>query len=115
MIVMKRFKIRSYDMGLYFLDREFQGLLAAGTHWMFDPLHKVRVEIVSQRDPWLVHDKLDAPAVSVNRVNSSRCSCAMPSGRAFRGAPTSTARSTAARLSISWVGMWPPMNPERRR
>ena len=59
MIVMKRFKIRSYEMGLYFRDREFQGLLGTGTHWMFDPLHKVRVEIVSQRDPWLVHDKLD--------------------------------------------------------
>jgi len=59
MIVMRRFKIRSYEMGLYFRDREFQGLLGTGTHWMFDPLHKVRVEIVSQRDPWLVHDKLD--------------------------------------------------------
>ena len=59
MIMMKRFKIRSYEMGLYFRDREFKGLLGTGTHWMFDPLHKVRVEIVSQRDPWLVHDKLD--------------------------------------------------------
>jgi regulator of protease activity HflC (stomatin/prohibitin superfamily) len=59
MIVMKRFKIRSYEMGLYFRDREFQGLLGTGTQWMFDPLHRVRVEIVSQRDPWLVHDKLD--------------------------------------------------------
>ena len=59
MIIMKRFKIRSYEMGLYFRDREFQGLLGTGTHWMFDPLCKVRVEIVSQRDPWLVHDKLD--------------------------------------------------------
>ena len=59
MILMKRFKIRSYEMGLYFRDREFKGLLDAGTHWMLDPLHKVRVEIVSQRDPWQVHDKLD--------------------------------------------------------
>ena len=46
-------------MGLYFRDGEFQGLLGAGRHWFFDPLGKVRVEVVSQRDPWLVHEKLD--------------------------------------------------------
>jgi regulator of protease activity HflC (stomatin/prohibitin superfamily) len=46
-------------MGLHFHNGEFQGLLAAGRHWFFDPLNKVRVEIVSQRDPWLVHEKLD--------------------------------------------------------
>jgi regulator of protease activity HflC (stomatin/prohibitin superfamily) len=33
--------------------------LAAGRHWFVDPLGKVRVEVVSQRDPWLVHEKLD--------------------------------------------------------
>jgi hypothetical protein len=41
-------------MGLYFRDGEFRGLLDAGTHWLFDPLGKVRVDVVSQRDPWLV-------------------------------------------------------------
>ena len=55
----KRIKIRSYEMGLYFHDREFKGLLAEGRHVFFDPLCKVRVEVVSQRDPWLVHEKLD--------------------------------------------------------
>jgi regulator of protease activity HflC (stomatin/prohibitin superfamily) len=35
------------------------GLLSEGRHWFFDPLGKVRVDIVSQRDPWLVHEKLD--------------------------------------------------------
>src|SRR5215475_7285546 len=59
MIVFKRFKVRSYEMGLLFRDGEFQGLLATGTHWFFDPLGKVRVDVVSQRDPWLVHEKLD--------------------------------------------------------
>lgn len=59
MLLFKRYKIRSYEMGLLFRDREFRGLLAAGTHWFFDPLHNVRVEVVSQREPWLVHDKLD--------------------------------------------------------
>ena len=55
----KRFKIRSYEMGLLFRDGEFGGLLTEGTHWFFDPLGKVRVDTVSQRDPWLVHEKLD--------------------------------------------------------
>lgn len=59
MFFFKQFKIRSYEMGLLFRDQEFQGLLAAGTHRFFDPLGKVRVDVVSQRDPWLVHEKLD--------------------------------------------------------
>ena len=55
----KKVKIRSYEMGLYFLDGEFKGLLGEGRYWFFDPLGKVGVNIVSQRDPWLVHEKLD--------------------------------------------------------
>src|SRR5215469_14174179 len=55
----KTVKIASYEMGLYFRAGEFKGLLAPGRHWMFDPLFKARVKVVSQRDPWLVHDKLD--------------------------------------------------------
>ena len=30
-----------------------------GRHWFFDPLGRVRVEVVSARAPWLFHDKLD--------------------------------------------------------
>ena len=59
MPLLKRYKIRSYEIGLLFRDGEFQGLLAAGIHWYFDPLGKVRVDVVSQRDPWLVHEQLD--------------------------------------------------------
>jgi regulator of protease activity HflC (stomatin/prohibitin superfamily) len=59
MILFKRYKIRTYEMGLLFRDGEFQGLLTAGTHGFFDPFGKVRVDVVSQREPWLVHEKLD--------------------------------------------------------
>ncbi len=59
MMLFKRIKIRSYEIGLYFRDGEFEGLLGEGRHWLFDPLMKVRVDVVSQREPWLVHDKLD--------------------------------------------------------
>jgi regulator of protease activity HflC (stomatin/prohibitin superfamily) len=57
--MMKTIKIRSYEVGLHFCDGEFKGLLGAGRHWFFDPLGKVKVEVVSQRDPWLLHEKLD--------------------------------------------------------
>ena len=59
MILFKRYKIRTYEMGLLFRDGEFRGLVTAGTHWYFDPLDKLKVYVVSQRDPWLVHEKLD--------------------------------------------------------
>jgi regulator of protease activity HflC (stomatin/prohibitin superfamily) len=58
-MILKHIKIRSFEIGLRFRDREFEGLIAPGSHWLFDPLGKLRVEIVSQRDPWLVHPQLD--------------------------------------------------------
>jgi regulator of protease activity HflC (stomatin/prohibitin superfamily) len=59
MFVFKHVKIRNYEIGLRFRDREFQGLMLWGSHWIFDPLMKTRVEIVSRREPWLVHEQLD--------------------------------------------------------
>lgn len=59
MILFKRYKIHTYEMGLLFREGEFRELLTAGVHWFFDPLGKVKVDVVSQRDPWLVHEKLD--------------------------------------------------------
>lgn len=52
-------KIRSYEKGLYFRDKEFKGVLGRGRHWFADPLNKVKVDVVSQRDPWLTHKDLD--------------------------------------------------------
>jgi hypothetical protein len=43
----KRIKIRSYEVGLKFREGEFKSLLGAGTHWLFDPLGKIRVRVVS--------------------------------------------------------------------
>jgi regulator of protease activity HflC (stomatin/prohibitin superfamily) len=59
MFLFKRIKIRTHEMGLHFRDGEFKGLLRPGKHWIFDPLGKARVEVVSQRAPWLVHEQLD--------------------------------------------------------
>ncbi len=57
--MIKRIKIRTHEVGLLFRDGEFRGLLGAGTRWFLDPLGKIRVNVVDQRDPWLLHDKLD--------------------------------------------------------
>ena len=35
-------KICSFEVGLYFRDGEFKGLLGNGRHWFFDPLDKVK-------------------------------------------------------------------------
>lgn len=59
MFPIKTIRIRSYEMGLRFHDGEFRGLLAEGTHHLFDPLCKLHVDVVSRRDPWLQHEKLD--------------------------------------------------------
>ena len=59
-MVIKIVKIKKYDIGLHFRDGEFMGLLEPGWHWLFNPLGRVRVEVVSQsRAPWLAHEKLD--------------------------------------------------------
>jgi len=59
MFPFRRFQVRTWEMGLLFCDGDFQRLLPAGTHPLFDPRRRLQVDIVSQRDPWLVHDKLD--------------------------------------------------------
>jgi regulator of protease activity HflC (stomatin/prohibitin superfamily) len=59
MLLFKHVNIRSYEVGLYFRNGDFKGLLDVGRHWIFDSLYNVKVDIVSQRQPWLTHEKLD--------------------------------------------------------
>lgn len=58
-MILKTYKIRSFEAGLLFRQGEFQAVLGAGTHRYFDPMNRVHVDVVSQRDPWLFHEKLD--------------------------------------------------------
>ncbi len=58
-MLMKRIAIKSYEVGLKFRDGEFKGLLNAGKHWIIDPWNRVRVRVVSMRDPWLADEQLD--------------------------------------------------------
>jgi len=58
-MLVKKIMIRSYEVGLKFRDGEFNGILNAGKHWIADPWNKIRVRVVSTREPWLVDDQLD--------------------------------------------------------
>ncbi len=55
----KKVQLRSYEVGLLFRDGEFCGLVDPGHHRFFDPFNRNRLQIVSQRDPELVHEQLD--------------------------------------------------------
>jgi len=59
MLGIKTVKIKTYEKGLYFRDGEFMGLLDAGRHWLASLTGDIRVDVVSQRWPWLVHEDLD--------------------------------------------------------
>jgi regulator of protease activity HflC (stomatin/prohibitin superfamily) len=63
-MVLRRFKVREHERGLLFRDREFKRVLRPGRHWVWDPLFKVRVDVVSVRDVWLNHKELDVVAKS---------------------------------------------------
>jgi regulator of protease activity HflC (stomatin/prohibitin superfamily) len=55
----QRVRVRSHEKGLHFKAGEFVGILDAGRYWSVAPFLKQRVEVVSQRTPWLRHDELD--------------------------------------------------------
>jgi regulator of protease activity HflC (stomatin/prohibitin superfamily) len=57
-------KIRKYERGLLFRNREFRAVLAPGRHVVVDPLWNTRVERVSTRDAFLNHRELDVIAKS---------------------------------------------------
>jgi len=60
----RKFKIGRHERGLLFRDKEFKALLQPGRHWFFDPLIRIRVDVVSVRDAWLRHKDLDVIARS---------------------------------------------------
>ena len=71
-MVLRRFKVREHERGLLFRDRVFQRVLRPGRHWVWDPLFKVRVDVVSVRDVWLDHKDLDVIAKSGALADEAR-------------------------------------------
>jgi hypothetical protein len=54
-----RYKIRPHERGLLFREGTPVAVLGPGVHWYADPLLKLGLQVVSPRDPWLVHSALD--------------------------------------------------------
>jgi len=52
-------KIREFERGFLFRDRQFRGVLKPGRHLFLDPLWRVGVDVVSVRNPWIVHPDLE--------------------------------------------------------
>ena len=63
-VLFHSFKVREHERGLLFKDREFKAVLRPGRHFIWDPLLKARLDVVSVRDVWLVHKDLDVIAKS---------------------------------------------------
>ena len=57
-------KIRQHERGMLFRDREFKAMLRPGRHFLLDPLWRVRVDVLSVRQPWLDHPDLEVIARS---------------------------------------------------
>jgi len=58
-VLFRRFNVRDHERGLMFEDRGFKTVLGPGRRFVWDPLRKVRVDVVSVRDVWLAHKDLD--------------------------------------------------------
>ena len=54
-----RMKIKPHERGLLFREGEPIAVLRPGVHWYLDPLLKLRLQIVTPREPWLVHKDLE--------------------------------------------------------
>ena len=63
-VLFHRFKVREHERGLLFEDRDFKAVLHPSRRWVWDPLHKLHVDVVSVRDVWLQHSDLDVIAKS---------------------------------------------------
>ena len=63
-VLIRWIKVREHERGLLFEDREFEGVLRPGRHFVWDPFLKARVDVVSVRDVWLDHKDLDVIARS---------------------------------------------------
>jgi regulator of protease activity HflC (stomatin/prohibitin superfamily) len=57
--MIRRMKILPHTRGVLFREKSPIGILRPGVHWTFDPLMKLRLQVVSTRNPWLVHKDLD--------------------------------------------------------
>ena len=54
-----RYKIRPHERGLLFREGTPVAVLEPGVHWYADPFLKLRLQVVSTRQAWIVHEALE--------------------------------------------------------
>jgi regulator of protease activity HflC (stomatin/prohibitin superfamily) len=59
MFIIRKLHIKSYERGIYFRDGEVASVLQPGTHWIWYRTGRDRIDIMSQREPWITSDNLD--------------------------------------------------------
>lgn len=57
--MIRRMKIKPHERGLLFREGEPIAVLRPGVHWYLDPLLKLRLQVVSPRETWLLHNDLE--------------------------------------------------------
>ncbi len=67
MLKWKKVKIRNHELGLVFKDGEFKRILRKGKHRLVEWFRKVRVDVVSMRQPFLEHEEIEQ-LVESNRL-----------------------------------------------
>src|SRR3954470_22231360 len=57
--MIRKLKVRNHERSLLFREGDLIAVLQPGTHWKFDPLLKLRFDVVSTRKVWLDHKDID--------------------------------------------------------
>ena len=57
--MIKRICIRNFEVGIRFCDGDFHSLMNPGRYLIFNPRGRIKIDIVSQRTPWIEHEQLD--------------------------------------------------------
>ena len=57
--MIKRIRIRNFEIGIRFYDGDFHSLMKPGRYLIWNPRGRIKVDVVSQRNPWIEHEQLD--------------------------------------------------------
>ena len=66
--MLKRKRILAHEKGLYFMDKQFVDILSEGVYWFSNPFEDENLDIVSVKNPWLVHKELEA-IIKSDKIN----------------------------------------------
>ena len=77
----KRYKIGKYEVGLLFKDDAFEGILTEGAYHYFDPFGKIRVDLLSKKDAYIKHERIEELVLSnklgnnciTHELNADQC------------------------------------------